>query len=151
MVIPTTTPSRIDLLAPAGRLLIALLFIPAGYGKLTAAEATSQYMASGGLPAWPTLAVLVGLFEIAAGLALLVGFMQRWSALALAVFTLLATVLFHNFWAAPPEQQFVQQLMFFKNLAAVGGLLFIASIGSSPWSVDRMGQPEEAWPLVARR
>ncbi len=147
---PDSAPARLGALAPLGRALIALLFIPAGYGKLTAAEATAQYMASGGLPAWPALAALVGLFELVAGAALLAGYKQRWAALALAAFTVVATLLFHNYWAAPPEQQFVQQLLFFKNLAALGGMLFIAATGASAWSVDALLERDERIVIPAR-
>ncbi len=71
-----------------------------------------------------------------AGLALIIGWQARWSALALAAFTLGASLLFHNFWTFPAEQQMVQQLMFMKNLAIVGGLLMVAALGSGPASLD---------------
>jgi putative oxidoreductase len=61
------------------------------------------------------------------------------------VFTLVATFLFHNFWAMPADQAFVQQLMFMKNLAITGGLLFVFSMGAGPLSVDaRRLQPAAA-------
>src|SRR5947209_15338513 len=56
----------------AGRFLLALMFILAGFGKLANAGATAQFMASGGLPNMPSLAMLVGLFEVLAGIALIV-------------------------------------------------------------------------------
>lgn len=130
--------------SPVGRALIALLFVPAGFSKVMAPSATAGFMASGGLPDWPVLAVLVGLFEIAAGIALALGLGTRWAALMLAAFTLVASLLFHAYWAMPQEQQMVQQLLFFKNLAAIGGLLFIASNGAGPWSVDAMLRPMAA-------
>lgn len=76
------------------------------------------------------------LVEVIAGLAIAVGFKTRYAALALAVFTLLAAVLFHNYWAVPEAQMRVQQIMFFKNVALVGGLLFIAAFGAGPFSLD---------------
>ena len=58
------------------------------------------------------------------------------AALVLAVFTLTATVIFHNYWAMPADTQMMQQLMFFKNIAVVGGLLVLAAWGAGAWSVD---------------
>jgi putative oxidoreductase len=89
-----------------------------------------------GLPFATLGAIIAIVVEIVGPLALLVGFQVRWAALALAVFTLVATVFFHNFWAMPAEQQFVQQLMFFKNLGVVGGLLALVASGAGAWSLD---------------
>jgi putative oxidoreductase len=119
-----------------GRVLLALMFILAGYGKLTAIEGTAGYIASGGLPFATALAVIVGLLELLGGLAIAVGFQARWAALALGLFTLVATMLFHKFWAVPADQAFVQQLMFMKNLSVAGGLFTLAAFGAGPVSVD---------------
>jgi len=120
----------------AGRFLLALMFILAGFGKLANASATAQFMASGGLPNLPGLALLVGAFEVLTGIALIVGFKARWAALALAVFTTVATLMFHAYWSMPADQQYIQQLMFLKNLAVVGGMLAVAALGAGRWSVD---------------
>jgi putative oxidoreductase len=125
------------LLSLVGRVLLAILFVLAALGKIGNAAGTAAFMASGGLPAWPALAVLVGVFEIVAGLALAAGIQTRLASLALAAFTAVATFLFHAFWAAPPDQQFVQQLLFLKNAAIVGGLLFVAAFGPGEWSIDK--------------
>jgi putative oxidoreductase len=130
------SPSPWSILSPIGRLLIGGLFLMAGPAKLAAPAATASYMASGGLPASVALAVAVGLFEIAGGLALAAGYRTRWTALALAAFTFLASLLFHRYWSLPADQQFVQQLLFSKNLAVVGALLFIAAVGAGAWSWD---------------
>ena len=124
----------------AGRVLLALIFIISGFGKLTGLQGTAGYIASVGLPAPTLLALGAGLLELVGGIALVIGFQARWSALALAVFTVVASVLFHNYWAMPAEQQFVQQLMFMKNLAIVGGLLLVFSLGAGPASVDARRQ-----------
>ncbi len=118
------------------RLLLAAMFILAGISKFGNLEGTAGYIASGGLPMASVLAVLVAALEVVGGIALAVGFQARMAAAALAGFTLLATVLFHNFWAMPADQAFVQQLMFMKNLAVVGGLLMVFSFGAGPASVD---------------
>jgi putative oxidoreductase len=123
-------------LVVVGRVLLALMFIMAGFSKLGNIEGTAGYIASGGLPMASVLAVVVGLLELLGGLAIAAGFQARWAALALGLFTLAATVLFHKFWAVPAEQAMVQQLMFMKNLAVAGGLLFVFAMGAGPASLD---------------
>jgi putative oxidoreductase len=119
-----------------GRVLLALIFIVSGFGKLTNLEGTAGYISSGGLPFAAVLAVLVGLLELFGGLAIAIGLQARWAALALGLFTLAASVLFHKFWAAPADQAFVQQLMFMKNLSMAGGLFIVAALSAGPASVD---------------
>jgi putative oxidoreductase len=118
------------------RVLLALMFVLAGIGKLAGLEGTAGYIASKGLPAPMVLAVAVGVLELVAGVLIIVGWQARWAALALAAFTLLASVLFHNYWAMPADQQMMQQLMFMKNLAVVGGLLFVFAFGAGTLSLD---------------
>ena len=118
------------------RVLLALMFILGGFSKFAGLEGTAGYIASKGLPMPAVLAFLTAALEVVGGLALAIGFHARIAALALALFTLLATVLFHNFWAMPADQAFVQQLMFMKNLAVAGGLLFVFSLGAGPASLD---------------
>ena len=98
------------------------------------------YIASKGLPLPAVGAVIAIGVEVLGGLALLVGFGTRVAALVLAVFTVAATVIFHAWWAVPAEAQMVQQLMFFKNIAVVGGLLVLAAHGAGGWSLDAKRQ-----------
>ena len=136
---PSSTPlpaGATAAVAVIARVLLAAMFVLAGLSKFGSLEGTAGYIASGGLPFASLLAPLVALLEVVGGLALIVGFQARWAALALALFTLLATVLFHAYWAMPAEQQFVQQLMFMKNLSVVGGLLLVFVLGAGPLSVD---------------
>jgi putative oxidoreductase len=123
-------------LVPAGRALLALIFITSGFAKLTNLSGTAAYIASAGLPLGSMLALGAGLLELGGGLALAVGWQARWAALALGVFTLAAGVLFHAYWAAPADQAYVQQLMFMKNLAIAGGLFLAAAFGAGSLSVD---------------
>jgi putative oxidoreductase len=119
-----------------GRLLFVLLFLPAGVGKITGFAGTVGYINSVGLPA-PELATVVALLvEILGSLCLLAGFQTRIASILLAVFTLVASFFFHNFGAAPADQAFVAQLLFFKNMAVVGGLLILAAQGAGSWSLD---------------
>lgn len=119
-----------------GRLLLASLFLPAGIGKLTGFAGTVGYISSVGLPLPELAAALALTVEIAGGIALAIGFCTRPAALALALFTLVASYFFHNYWAAPADQQFMQQLLFFKNIAVAGGLLTLAAQGAGAWSID---------------
>jgi len=119
-----------------GRLLLAQLFIVAGLGKIAQFAGTVAYMQSGGLPAAAPLAVLVIALELGGGLALLFGFMTRRVALALALFTLAASLVFHAFWSAPAAQAMTQTLLFMKNISVIGGLLTVAAFGPGGWSVD---------------
>lgn len=129
--------SSASTIALIGRVLLAAMFVLAGFDKIGGFEGTSGYIASVGLPFPEVLTALTIAVEIGAGLALIVGFQVRVAALLLAGFTLAASVLFHNFWAMPAEQAYVQQLMFMKNVSVAGGLLMIVALGGGAWVVGR--------------
>ena len=118
-------------LVALGRELIALLFVPAGISKIFGFAGTVGYISSVGLPLPALAAIGAIVVEVGAGLALLAGYRTQVVALILAAFTLVAAVVFHNFWAAPAEMAQMQQIMFFKNIAVVGGLLILAAFPSS--------------------
>ena len=119
-----------------GRILIALLFVPAGFGKIAGFAGTVGYIASKGVP-FPELAAAAAVgVELGLGLLLLVGFQTRWAALGIAFFTVVITFIFHNFWDVPAAQMVQQQQAFFKNIAVVGGSLTIAAWGAGAWSFD---------------
>jgi putative oxidoreductase len=119
-----------------GRLLIVALFLPAGLSKVTGFDGTVGYFTSLGM-FLPTLAVIIAIIaEVVGSLALLVGFKTRIVAILLAVFTLAATIIGHAYWAAPADAAFIQQLLFFKNIAVIGGLLVLASSGAGKFSID---------------
>jgi len=120
-----------------GRILIAVLFIPAGISKITNFGGTVGYITSKGLPLPEVGAAIAIVVEIVVAAAFLVGFKARYAALILALFTLGASIGFHNFWAVPEAQVMMQKLLFTKNIAVIGGLLAFASFGAGPLSVDR--------------
>ena len=126
-----------SLSALLGRAMIAYLFVPAGFSKLTGLAGAMAYTASGGLPGWfavPALAV-----ELLGGLAILVGWRTRWAALALAVFTVAAAVLYHYIpaqAASDPAAAMGQMINFSKNIAIAGGLLVLAGLGAGRLSLD---------------
>ena len=105
------------------RILLALMFVLAGLSKFGNLSGTAGYIGSKGLPL-PML------------LAIVVGYRARIAGLVLALFTLLASVVFHNYWALPADQQMVQQLMFMKNVSVAGGLLLLAAFGAGALSLD---------------
>lgn len=117
-------------LVTIGRVLMALLFVPAGISKIFGFAGTVGYIASIGLPLPALFAVGAIVTEVDVGLALLVGFHTRIAALFLAVFTLIAGFLFHAFWSAPEAMAQMQQVMFMKNIAIAGGLLVVAGAAS---------------------
>lgn len=131
-----TTDGAQDTLALIGRVLLAWLFIPAGWGKIAGFAGTVGYATAAGLP-MPQVGVALGLLiELVGGLMILVGFKTRWAALALALFTLVAAFFFHNFWAMPEAQQAMQKINFDKNIAIAGGLLVLAAFGAGALSLD---------------
>lgn len=135
---PATTAA--DTMMLIGRILVAYLFVPAGWAKVTGFAGTVGYITSKGLPAPEVLAVLSAAAEIALGLLILIGWQTRWAALGLALYVLILTPIFHNYWAVPQAQQMMQKISFDKNLAIIGGLLFLAAYGAGRLSFDRRGQ-----------
>jgi putative oxidoreductase len=123
-------------LALVARVLLAALFIPAGWGKIAGFAGTAGYVASVGLPAPQVLAGGALVVELLGGILLLIGLFTRWSALALALFCLLAAFLFHNYWAMPADKQMMQAMIFWKDLAIAGGLLAIVAFGAGAFSFD---------------
>jgi putative oxidoreductase len=117
--------------AAIGRILIAVIFILSGVGKLGAPAATQGYIASVGLPL-PLLGyALAVLVELGGGLLLLVGFRTRAVAAVLALFTVAAALFFHSHLA--DQNQFIH---FVKNIMITGGLLQIVAFGATALSLD---------------
>jgi putative oxidoreductase len=119
-----------------GRILLGLIFILSGFGKIAGFDGTVGYIASAHLPLPAAVAVLTILIELGGGLALVTGFYTKQMALVLAVFTVLAGFIFHNFWDAEQAQKMAQQINFLKNLSIAGGMLVLAAFGPGSLSVD---------------
>lgn len=115
----------------AGRALLSVIFILAGFAKLTAISGTAGWFASIGLPLPTVTTVVVGLLELVGGVAILVGFQTRIAAIVLAVFTLAATAIAHLDFADQVQLLFLQ-----KNLAIAGGLFVLAAFGPGALSID---------------
>ena len=126
-----------DWLALLGRILLAAMFVISGYGKLTGFDGTVGYIASKGMPMPQVLAIIAIVIELGGGLALVIGWKTRWVALAFVVFLLVLTPIFHNYWAATPEQMMGQKINFMKNLSVLGGMLLLLGFGPGRLSVDK--------------
>jgi len=126
-----------DIAALVGRVLLAWIFIKSGFGKITGFEGTVGYIASKGLPLPQVGAIIAILVELGGGLMLAIGFKARWAALAIAIFTLAAGILFHNFWAVEAAQRMGQEINFWKNVAITGGALAFFAFGPGRYSVDK--------------
>lgn len=113
------------------RILMPILFITAGWGKITSYAGTQQYMEAMGVPGF--MLPLVILLEFGGGLAILFGFLTRFTALFTAGFTILTAFLFHSNFA-----EGVNQLMFMKNLSIAGGFLVLGLVGPGAYSIDRL-------------
>ncbi len=123
-------PGKLQQLAmPAGRILIALIFVLAGINKILGYAGTQGYMESKGVPG--ALLPLVILLEVGGGLAIMIGWQTRLAALALAGFSILAAIIFHNNFA---DQN--QMIHFLKNLSIAGGFLFLFAHGPGAYALD---------------
>ena len=119
-----------------GRILLAVLFLMSGFGKVTGFEGTVGYIASKGLPLPQVGAAVAAAVELGGSILLIVGWQARWAATALLLFTIPATFIFHNFWAVDAAQVQNQTIHFMKNLSIMGGLLYVMAYGAGPLSVD---------------
>ena len=120
-----------------GRVLIALLFVLFGYMKLADFNGTVAYFTRWEFPVPQLAAVVAIIFELGFGALLAVGWKTRWWAWALVVYTIIAAAVAHRYWTYPAAQAFAQTSFFYKNLAIVGGLLYIAAMGPGRYSVDK--------------
>ena len=134
-----TIPAQ-DTLALIGRVLVALLFVPEGWGKIAGFAGIVGYIAAKGIPLPEVCAAIAIAAELALGLLLLVGWQTRWAALGLGVFTFVISLIFHNYWGVPADQVMEQKLHFFKNMAICGGLFAFAAFGAGRWSLDGRGR-----------
>ena len=115
--------------APAGRILLALMFVTSGFSKISGYAATQGYMEAMGVPG--VLLPLVIAVELLGGLAVMLGWHTRIAAFLLAGFSLLSALLFHaNFG----DQ--MQMIMFMKNISIAGGFLMIVSFGGGAYALD---------------
>ncbi|WDD97233.1 DoxX family protein [Thalassomonas actiniarum] len=123
----------IDFSAPAGRFLIALIFLMSGVNKVFSYAGTQGYMEAMGVPGF--LLPLVIITEVFGALAIILGWQTRIAALALAGFSLVSAALFH----ADFSDQ-IQMIMFMKNVAIAGGFLILIATGLGSYALDNRGK-----------
>ena len=124
-----------DVLLLVARLAVAALFLPAGVTKLLGLSGFAAFLGSKGLPFPEVLAFLAAATEIVGAVALIAGVAPRTTAVALAGFTVVATLISHRYWDFPEAARQAQQTQFFKNAAITGGLLFYFVSGAGAFSL----------------
>ena len=124
-------------IALAGRSLLALIFVVSGFGKVTGFTGTAAYMTSMRLPMAEVLLVGAIAAELLGGLALVAGWKARWAALAIFLFTIPTTLVFHNPRGLDAQQAQAQMIHLMKNASIMGGMLMVIAFGPGAWSLDR--------------
>ena len=133
-----TNPNVQNAAALVGRILLAVIFLTSGFSKVTGFDGTVGYIASKHLPLPQVGAIIAILCELGGGILLLVGFKARWAGLVLAIFTLAAGILFHDYWDLTDAAQVAaNKINFWKNVAISGGMLMVFAFGPGRYSVDK--------------
>ena len=119
-----------------GRILFALIFLMSGPNHFS--KQVIGYAASQGVPLASIVVPFSGLFALAGGLSILLGFRARLGAWLIVLFLVPVTLMMHKFWTVgDPMAQQVQMIMFMKNVSILGGALLISQFGTGPFSLDR--------------
>ncbi|HUP97544.1 MAG TPA: DoxX family protein [Usitatibacter sp.] len=130
-------PNSANVVALVGRILVALLFVVAGFNKIGGFEGTAGYIASKGLPMPQVLAALTIALELGGGILLMVGYKVRIVALLFFLWLIPTTFLFHKFWGIDAAQVQNQMNNFLKNVSIMGAMLLLTAYGPGAYSVDR--------------
>lgn len=142
-----------DILLLVARALLSFMFIMAGFGKLADPAGTAGMIAGAGMPAPTALAYLAGLYELVAGLAVLVGFQTRIVGWSIALFCVFTGFVFHGSAINVPDfpaaangwLTTLNQIMLMKNLTLAGAYILLATVGAGALSLDaRRGVPATA-------
>ena len=141
-----------DLALLIGRVAMASLFLPSGLMKAMNIQAFIYSIDGRGVPFSPVLAPLGAGVEFLGGLALLLGVQVRFASVLLLVFTVLATLIAHRFWQyAPGAARQMQQISFFKNVAIVGGFVFLAAHGGGRYCLEQLWRRDRRTRPTGRR
>jgi putative oxidoreductase len=114
-----------------GRVLMSLLFVTSGWGKLLAAAAVQEMFAKQGLPMVQAVWLLAVVIELGGGLLILVGLLTRPAAFIAACWCVATALVAHTNFADR-----AQEIQFYKNMGLTGGFLYIAAFGAGAWSLD---------------
>ena len=119
------------------RILLMLLYVIFGWNKLVGFSGTVAYMATVGVPL-PFVTAGIALFmEFVVGLAIVVGFYTRPLARLLAIYTVAAAVIGHQFWNMVDPDRAASMINFYKNVSIAGGLLLLCITGPGSYSIDK--------------
>jgi putative oxidoreductase len=121
-----------------GRIFIAWIFIPSGLRKLMNIDGFAASLTERGVPMAELMAWAGGLVELIGGLAVLIGVQVRFAGVLMILFTLAATLIAHRFWEFDMPARQMQQSQFFKNLAIMGGYLFLIVSGGGRYCLERL-------------
>ena len=141
-----------DLALLIGRVAFAALFLPSGFSKLLNLQAFLYNIDGRGVPFAPVLAPIAAAVEFLGGVALLLGVQVRFASVVLLLFTVVATLIAHRFWEyAPGAARQMQQINFFKNVAIVGGFVFLAAHGGGRYCLERLWRRDRRMRPAGRR
>jgi putative oxidoreductase len=129
-------PTLTNSFALGARMLLAVIFIMSGFGKITGFSGTVAGIAAQGIPLPEVAAAGAIAVEFLGGLLLVAGWKARWAAAAIFLFIIPTTYFFHNPGASPPEQAQMQTIQLLKNLSIMGGMLMVLAFGPGGWSLD---------------
>jgi putative oxidoreductase len=126
-----------DELMLLARILMMVLFVMSGWGKLTGFQGTVGYMASTGAPLPMVAAGIAVVMELGVGIALLIGFWTRPLAILMALFVLGTSFIAHSYWNMEGAMEAANEIQFYKNLSIMGGLFLLAAVGPGKYAVQK--------------
>jgi len=129
---------RSDLVLLLARILLGVIFLLSGYGKLTHLEGFAASLASRGVPMTGVLAPLGAVVEFFGGLAVILGVEVRWASALMILFVIVATLISHRFWEFQGAPRQAQNTQFMKNLAIIGGFLALMAAGGGRIALERI-------------
>lgn len=131
------TDRRTDGVILLARILLMILFVPAGWAKLIHFSGTVALMGHIGLPLPLLAAIIAVVMELPVGLAVVVGIYTRPLALLLAIYTLAAGFIGHHYWTMAGPERTGNMINFYKNVAICGGFLLLWVTGAGKYSIDK--------------
>lgn len=132
---PLRVAGALRFAVPVGRVLFAAIFVMASFHHFS--QQAIGYAASNGVPLAGFAVPLSGVMALLGGFSIAFGYKAKFGAWLLVLFLVPVTLFMHAFWnVQDPTMHQVQQIMFMKNLAMLGGALLIAYFGAGPFSLD---------------
>jgi putative oxidoreductase len=120
-----------SLVSFVGRILLVLIFLYSGIGKIGNFEGTAQYMAQYGMPFTSFFLFGAIIFELVGSITVILGYLTRFGALLLIIFLIPTTLIFHTNFSDP-----IQMIMFMKNVSMLGGCFILLGMGPGRFSLD---------------